>query len=77
MIVHGIPIDHGIPMHNGMTAVIRILKERYKDLYFRYLQARRDYPYFEHPKPTNFGFFDPEELRDMQKECEREFNRTI
>jgi hypothetical protein len=50
--------------------------EAYKDLYFRYLTARRDYPYFEHDKPTNYGFF-KEELRAMQEECEREFNRTI
>jgi hypothetical protein len=50
--------------------------EAYKDLYLRYLAARRDYPYFEHEKPTNYGFFEAE-LREMQEECEREFNRTL
>jgi hypothetical protein len=54
----------------------------YQDLYFRYLQACRDYPYFEHEKPavfespTRFGY-PCEDIERVAKECEREFARTI
>lgn len=51
----------------------------YQDLYLRYLQARRDYPYFEHEPPSVLGLasYDSEDIRRIQQECEREFNRTI
>lgn len=53
------------------------LKGEYQDRYYRYLQACRDYPFFEHPEPDGGGLWTQFELARMQEECEREFARTI
>jgi hypothetical protein len=55
----------------------RRVRNFYMEMYYRYLQAKRDYPFFEHPEPQTFGIFSPEAIREMQAECEREFNRDL
>jgi hypothetical protein len=66
-----------LTIHDAYQLQWNQLRGAYQDLYLRYLQARRDYPYFEHEKPPGFGMFSADELRRIQQDCEREFARTV
>lgn len=46
----------------------------FRDMYFRYLMAKRDYPWAQHDPPSlrRVFFFEPAKIA---RECEREFYR--
>lgn len=51
----------------------------YREMYFRFLQAKRDFPHLDHwgTEPAPPAIFSKTDTARIQRDCEREFNRTI
>jgi hypothetical protein len=65
---------NGLPSYQ---AVRDRLRAEYEELYYRFLQARRDYPGLDiGPEPAGHRAFYPFEIDNIRLNCEREFNRS-
>lgn len=77
---YSIPLEDCIRLANREAEVERATKQEennFIDLYFRYLAARRDYPYAQHsppPWPECWKFHT--HMKCIQNQIEREFCRS-